>query len=210
MSSVPSPQRVHEPVVTIFELYGAGAGYIGRRVAAELQVPFHAQAFTSEELESGPDAALEQSAVLATVYASLGGAYGGFEGRDVVATQQQKYDLVMDNNRAVRADAAQGGVIVGRNGTVILADRPSTVHVLLTGAVEDRVRRAAQESGIPLDRAAARQKREDEVRAQMSQVLYGWDPRVPDRYDMVLNTSRLPLDSVAQAIVTAVRTGVAS
>lgn len=193
------------PVITIFEHYGAGATTVGRRVAEQLGLPFHPQAFSSEDLEAGPDALLRSNAVLATVYSAMGGAYGGFEGRDVVATQQQKYDLVMDNNRAVWAEAAQGGVILGRNGAVILADRPNTVHVLLTGDREDRIARAASEAGITTDQAARRQEREDQVRSEMSKTLYGWDPRLPDRYDLVINTSRIPLDAAADAIVHAAR-----
>lgn len=191
------------PVVTIFEHYGSGADYVGRRVADGLGVPFHPQAFSSQELEG--ELALEQNAVLASVYGVMGGAYRGFEGRDVVATQQEKYDLVMENNRAVRRDADAGGVIVGRNAAVVLAERPNTLHVLLTGSVQDRVERAAREAGIPADQAAERQRREDEVRAEMSRVLYGWDPRLPDRYDMVLNTSRVPLDAAVDAIVHTLR-----
>jgi glucuronide carrier protein len=193
------------PVVTIFELYGAGADYVGRRVAEALGLPYHAQAFSSEEIEGGAEAATEQGATLAQVYSVMGGAYGGFEGRDVVTTQRQKYELIMDNNRKVWESAESGGVIVGRNGAVVLADRPRTLHVLLTGAVEDRVARAAREAGISSERAHARQKREDQVRADMSMVLYGWDPRLPERYDLVINTSRIPLDAAVTAIVDAVR-----
>jgi cytidylate kinase len=199
-----SGASVH-PVVTIFEAYGAGASHVGHQVAAALGLPFHGQAFSSEEIEAGEQSATEQSAVLAQVFAAMGGAYGGLEGRDVATTQRQKYDLVMDNNRQVWASADEGGVIVGRNGAVILADRPNTLHVLLTGTVEDRVARAAKDSGISLKQAAERQKREDRVRADISIVLYGWDPRLPDRYDMVLNTSRIPMDAVVAAIVDAVR-----
>lgn len=187
------------PVVTIFEHYGAGADHVGRRVAESLGTPFHGQAFSSQELEE--EYALEQNALLASVYGVMGGAFRGFEGPDVVATQQQKYDLVMENNRAVRRMADEGGVILGRNGAVVLADRPNTLHVLLTGSVQDRVERAAREAGIPAERAAKRQQREDEVRAEMSRVLYGWDPRLPERYDMVLNTSRVPLTAAVEAIV---------
>ena len=75
---------------------------------------------------------------------------------------------------------------------------------LLTGSVEDRVARAAKEAGISKEQAAARQEREDQVRAEMSILLYGWDPRLPDRYDMVLNTSRIPLAAVVDAIIDAV------
>ncbi len=137
-----------KPVVTLFEYYGAGAEYVGHKVAESLGLPFHEQAFTSEEIEAAQTTATEQGAVLAQVFAVLGGAYGGFEGRDVATTQRQKYELVMDNNRQVWEYADEGGVILGRNGAVILADRPNTLHVLLTGAVEDRIERAAQAAGI--------------------------------------------------------------
>lgn len=209
MTTDPASTPVERPVVTLFEHYGAGAAYVGRAVADALRLPFHAQAFSSEDLGAA-DGATVQNATLAQVYSTLGGAYGGFDGREVVATQQQKYDLVMANNETVWAEAAEGGVIVGRNAAVILASRPSTVHVLLTGAAEDRVRRAAAESGIPVEEAAARQVREDEVRAEMSKVLYGWDPRLPERYDLVVNTSRIPLDAVVQAVVQVVRATSAS
>ena len=207
MSQTPTTGTPDKPVVTIFEYHGAGADYVGHKVAEALGLPFHAQAFSSEEIEAGKDAVTEQGAVLAQVFSVLGGAYGGFEGRDVATTQRQKYDLVMRNNRQVWDYADEGGVIIGRNGAVILADRPNTVHVLLTGAVEDRVARDAKESGISLEQAAQRQVREDRVRSDMSQVLYGWDPLMPERYDLVMNTSRIPLDAIVAAIVDAVRTG---
>jgi cytidylate kinase len=194
-----------KPVVTIFEHYGAGADYVGRRVAQALGLPYHAQAFSSEQIEGGQEAATEEAASLARVFSVMGGAYGGFEGRDVVTTQQQKYELIMDNNKQLWADADEGGVIVGRNGAVVLAERPNTVHVLLTGSRDDRIARAAEAAGISLEQAAKRQEREDEVRAEMSKTLYGWDPRLPDRYDIVLNTSRVSLDAVVNAIVEASR-----
>lgn len=190
-----------KPVVTLFEQYGAGADDVGRRVAEALALPYHAQAFSSAELERGAADSAEQGAVLAQVYTVMGGAYGGFGGREVVATQQQKYDLVMDNNRQVWEFADEGGVIVGRNGAVILAERPNTLHVLLTGAVADRIARAARDAGISPTHAAQRQELEDRVRADMSLALYGWDPRLPDRYDLVVNTSRVAPEATARAIV---------
>ena len=201
----PDPTLSPKPLVTLFELYGAGAEYVGRKVSEALGLPFHEQAFSSESLEEVRAASTEENATLARVFSVLGGAYGGFDGRDVPTTQREMYDLVMDNNRRVHAFSDEGGVIVGRNGAVILAKRPSTVHVLLTGAPEDRINRAVKEYGISPDVAAARQKREDQVRADMSLTLYGWDPRQPDRYDLVFNTSRISLDTVVDAILAAVR-----
>jgi cytidylate kinase len=54
-----------------------------------------------------------------------------------------------------------------------------------------RIERAAGESGISVERAAKRQKREDQVRADMSLQLYGWDPRDTERYDLVVNTGTM-------------------
>lgn len=201
--SAPEAHTSDKPVVTIFESYGAGAESVGRAVAERLGLPFHEQAFSSAAME-GRDPS-EQGAVLAQVFATMGGAYGGFDGRDVATTQRQRYELVMDNNKNVWQFADEGGVIVGRNGAVILASRPNTVHVLLTGAVEDRIARAAKENSITPEKAAERQAREDEIRAQMSIQLYGWDPRLPDRYDIVLNTSRIAFDAAVDAIVDAVK-----
>lgn len=213
-SSVPADSGagvndVHEPVVTIWEEYGAGADAIGRAVADKLGLPYHEQAFSSEDIESGADGpktdSLESRAVLSRVFSAMGGAYGGFEGLDVVTTQREKRDLIANNNDTVWRWAEDGGVIVGRNATVILAARPRTVHVLLTGDVNGRVERAAATSGISADTAARRQTREDQVRSEMSRALYGWNPHQPDRYDLVINTSRLPEAAAAEAIVHAVQ-----
>jgi len=192
-----------KPVVTMWEQYGAGATDIGQRVAQSLGLPFHAQAFSSAELEDA-ESALDNQAILARVLSTMGGAYGGFEGRDVIVTQREKRDLVIRNNRAVLRSADEGGVIVGRNATVILATRPRTLHVLLTGDVDDRVDRAAADAGISRDQAKKRQVREDDVRAEMSRTLYGWDPHSPEHYDLVLNTSRIPTDAAVAAIVDAI------
>jgi cytidylate kinase len=113
--------------------------------------------------------------------------------------------LAQENTRIVLAQADQGGVIVGRNATYLLSERPATLHIKLDGPVRERIRRAADTSGIDFDRAAQRQKREDQLRAEMSLHFYGWDPRDLDRYDLVVNTSRLEPDTCAAVIVAAAR-----
>ncbi len=39
-------------VIMLFESYGAGADYVGPRVAEQLHVPFHDQAFSSDQIEA--------------------------------------------------------------------------------------------------------------------------------------------------------------
>ena len=86
-----------------------------------------------------------------------------------------------------------------------VADRPNSLHVLLTGDVEDRVKRAAKRLGISDAESAKRRASEEDVRRQMSKTLYGWDPTSPDRYDMLINTSRVSIDAAVNAIVDAIQ-----
>jgi cytidylate kinase len=192
------------PVVTLFESYGSGAAYIGPRVAQALGVPFHAQAFSSEEIESA-EADRERQGTLSRVMDAIGGSYAGIEGPAVAMAQRDNYDLVMENTRAVEREAREGGVIMGRNAALILADRPGALHVKLDGPLSQRIERAARESGISVERAAKRQRREDQLRADMSITFYGWDPRETDRYDLVVNTGTMHLDTCVDIIALAAR-----
>ncbi len=192
------------PVVTLFETYGAGASYIGPRVAQALGVPFHPQAFSSEEIERAMTER-ESEGLLSRVFSALGGSYAALEGPAVAMAQQDNYDLVMDNTRTVTHAARAGGVITGRNGAFILADWPGALHVLLDAPLQQRLERAAEESGIDVQRAAKRQRREDQLRADISIELYGWDPRERTRYDVMVNTGSMALDTCVDIIVRAAR-----
>ena len=198
-------------VVTLFESYGSGASYVGARVADALGVPLHAQAFSSEEIESAMSMH-ESQGLLTRVFNAIGGSYASIAGGEppnnpLVAQQEgNSYELVAANTRYVEEAAREGGVIMGRNGAFILKDWPDALHVRLDGPLKQRVARAAQESGIDLERAAQRQRREDQIRADMSIELYGWDPRELDYYDLAVNTGTLDLDTCVDFIVQAART----
>ena len=194
------------PVVTLFEAYGAGAEYVGAKVAEALEVEFLTQLYGSAQLE----AAVEEPAEADSGFMRFLKLFG-HENTDhldnvlIPSDQADDHQLVLDNNRELIEATAAGGVVLGRNATVVLADNPKAVNVKLDGPAEDRVARAAAETGIDLDRAARRQVHEDEVRAAMSLRLYNWDPRENDRYDLVINTARLDLDVVVEIIVAASR-----
>jgi cytidylate kinase len=195
-------------VVTLFESYGSGASYVSARVADALGVPLHVQAFSSEDIEAAM-AVHESRGLLTRVFTAMGGSYASYtggEGPNVPWVQEgDNYGLLTENTRYVEEAAREGGVIVGRNGAFILADWPGSLHVRLDGPLEQRIARAAQESGIDLEQAAKRQKREDQVRADMSIEFYGWDPREVDRYHLVLNTGLMDLNTCADIIVQVAR-----
>jgi cytidylate kinase len=202
--TTPAEGRASTPVVTLFESYGSGASYVGPRVAQALGVPFHGQAFSSEEIE-GAEARRENEGLLSRVFGAMGGQYAALEGGSVATVQRDKHEMVLENTRIVVEQAREGGVIMGRNGALILQNWPAALHVRLDGPLAQRIERAAEDSGIDAERAAKRQKREDQLRADMSIEFYGWDPRETDRYDLVVNTGTMDLDTCVDIIVQAAR-----
>lgn len=199
--------RATTPVVTLFESFGSGAGYVGPRVAAALGVPYHPGAFSSQEIEDAM-ARREAGGMLSRVFGAMGGkyaAYAGLEGGSVPDAQRDNYELVMENTRVVIEEARTGGVILGRNGALILADWPAALHVKLDGPLQARLERVAETSGISLEHAARRQKQEDQVRADMSIELYGWNPQEFDHYDLFVNSGLMDLDMCVDIIVAAAR-----
>jgi glucuronide carrier protein len=93
-----------------------------------------------------------------------------------------------------------GGVIVGRDATVVLSGMQGALHVRLEAPVEARVSRAAEALGISLEDAARRQQREDRVRTLMSQRLMHWDPADASHYDLVIDTRHMSLDQAVDMI----------
>jgi cytidylate kinase len=201
--------RPIRPVVTIFESYGSGADLVGPRVADTLGVAFHPQAFSSEQMEESPEQR-DDEGLLARVFAAMGDSYAALEGPAVAMVQRDEHELVLRNTRWVMDAASAGAVIVGRNGALILATWPGALHVRLDAAVPWRVEQAVRTNGITMERAVKRQRREDDLRADMSIRLYGWDPREPTGYDLVLNPGSLSLDACVDVIVHASRVKAAS
>jgi len=200
-------------VVTLFESYGSGARHIGPRVAEALGVAWMDQAFSSSDIESAKyptgGQANEQGSGLARYLGRFAPSATLLDDAAIPRAQAQDADMVRDNTRAVRAAGAQGVVMLGRNGALILGDLPNALHVQLDGPVAMRIARAAQQDGIDERRAGKRQRLEDYVRVEMSQRLYYWNPMEIDHYHLVVNTGLVDLDTAVDLIVAAYRAKVA-
>lgn len=187
------------PVITLFESYGAGADAVGPRLAERLGVPYLEQAYSSDLIEGEAN---PHEGWIGRFVASVVGP-GAAEGALETASEQE--GAVRQNVADVLAAAETGAVILGRNATVILADHPGALHVKIDGAAPQRIEHAAALAGIDEAQAARRLAREERVRAEMSLALYGWDPRVNDRYHLVVNTSLLGFDTSVDVILAALR-----
>ena len=193
-------------VITLWETYGSNMEAIAEALAAELKLPLHKQAYSSEAIEQAT-AQREKEGTLGRLLRNFAPANFSYDGSvsNAATSSQANYAAMAEENTAImRAAAEKGGVIQGRNGQYILKDRPNTVHVKLDGPVAGRIRFAAQADGIGEDRARKRQVIEDEFRSQLSDKTYHFDPRDNDWYDLVVNGSSLPVPAVVAIIKAAV------
>ncbi len=197
------------PVVTLFEKYGAAARYIGPRVADVLGVAWLDQAVSSADIESesypGAGGASEAGSFLARILGPYASGATVLDDASIPLAQAQDSKMADENTRFVKDAAAQGVVMLGRNGALILGDIPTALHVQLDAPVALRIARAAREEGIDEAQAARRQRSEDRVRAEMSERFYHWNPMDLDRYHLVLNVGLLDLDAAIEVIVAAER-----
>jgi cytidylate kinase len=201
------------PVVTLFEKYGAGARSIGPRVADALGVTWHDQAFSSADIESakypGAGAPSEAGSGLARFLGRYATGATVLDDASIPLAQKQDAEMAAENTRYVKEAAAQGAVILGRNGALIVGDIPNALHVQVDAPVAVRIARAAREAGIDEAHATRRQRNEDRIRAEMSERFYFWNPMDIDRYHLVLNTGILDLDICVDVIVAAYRAKIA-
>ena len=193
-------------IITLWELYGCGMEQIAARVAEELNVPLHGQAFSSEQIEQSA-AQREKQGLFGRFLDSLPPmATPVSSAADAAITKAQSVEATA---RQVTADvngyAEQGGVILGRNGAYLLHERPNALHVKLVGQLAQRIANAARLSGIPTERALKRQPIEDAFRRQLSIEVFHFDPTADDYYDLVVDATRFTIDQVVAIIVAAAR-----
>ena len=193
-------------VVTLWETYGCNMEAIAEKLAAELNLPLHKQAYSSEQVEEAM-AQREREGGLGALLRHLPAGFVTPDGRASVAgamINQNYVEMAEENTAIVRSEAESGGVIQGRNGQFILRDRPNSLHVKLDGPVHARIANGAKMSGVGVDRATKRQRIEDDFRSDMSDRTYHFDPRDNGYYDLVVNGAELPVDTVVKIIKAAV------
>lgn len=195
-------------IITMWELYGCGMEPIAAAVSAELNVPLHGQAFSSEEIEESAAEREKEGSFgrwmrsLTPAVAPIGGG-----GEDIARVMEER--SIEDTARMVRADvasfAAEGGVILGRNGAFLLQGRPQALHVKLVGKLDERVERAAALTGVTQQRAAKRQPIEDDFRRDLALRIFRFDPLDDDYYDLVIDTTRFSMQDAVALIIQAAK-----
>jgi Cytidylate kinase-like family len=177
-------------LVAISAPHGAGGSWIAPALAAKLGVPF-----LDRPADTEPDHGLLSR------LGAIGLAWGtpaGLELEDLVPGETRRREIEAE------LAALEHGVVLGRAAAFLLRDDPRVLRVLLTGPKERRIEQAMALEGIDRDTATRRLERTDRARLAYHQTLYCVDPRKPDLYHLVVDSTALPLDACVELIAAAV------
>jgi cytidylate kinase len=183
-------------VVTVSREYGAGGAEAARRLAESLgwELLDRELLHQAAAVEHVPDAEwerLDEQAVRVTDRFRLHPPY-------------EKY--LHGLTEAARHAASRGHVVlVGRGARQLLGDVPDAFHLRLVAPCEWRARRMAERERWTADEAQARCLEADRNRDRFHRYFFGTSFALPEQFDLVVNTGRVPLDEVVACVVAVIR-----
>lgn len=193
--------EANPPVITLFGQRGSGATDIGPMVAEMLRVPYYDQKFSSSTLAQVNRADLISDSGFERWLRSV--SLGGTQDSDYAAgyEMQDNRKIANQNTEDLLRDADGGGVILGRNGALVLGQIVGTLHVRLVAPINMRAERVQAQTGLSASEAIEQCELEDRLRQEMSYKLYQWNPNDDTSYDLVINTASTTYKQVAELIV---------
>ena len=200
-------------VVTISASFGAGGSEIGPAVAEALGLPFVDRAIPvgvarkldvpldqAERRDERTEAGLWRIISSMALVPELSGA-----GPLAYHTFADEHAFREKTEEVLREIAEVGGVVLGRAGALVLADRPDALHVRLHGPLEARVAGMVRRSGRPEEEVRRALRSNDAARAAYVRHFYRADPADARHYHLVLDTTAVAWDAAADLVVAAAR-----
>jgi MFS family permease len=197
-------------VITISSPLGAGGDRIARNLSDRLSLPFIDRAIPvavadelgvsvadAEARDERPEGGIGRLLAAAAAGETLFGA----EVSPPELGDAESYKLATE--AALWEQIAQGGVVLGRAGAVVLADYPNALHVRFTASDGTRRERLAALGGYAPDEARRLMDLTDRARNIYAHQLYGVDFTDPSLYDVVVSTDGLDLDRAEEIVVNA-------
>jgi cytidylate kinase len=196
-------------LVTLSAAYGAGGSEIGPLLAQRLGVPFVDRAIplaVAERLEVPVDVAQSHDEEISP--SLLVRVLQGFIAADSGAPMPPVPELVSDQEfrrateETLRRQAQTGeGVILGRGGACVLADRDDVLRVRLYGPPQRRCRRAMQLQGLDERTARRGLERNDRAHAAYIRHNYGADIDDPALYHLMFDATALEIEHCVDVIL---------
>jgi hypothetical protein len=200
-------------IVTVSAAYGAAGAEVAPAVAERLGLAFHDRAIAAQvagrlgvpvaEAEANDETVVRGLwrlvASLGTMPDPVGGVLPTSPLPDARAYRQQTERVL-----AEIADGA-GGVVLGRAGAIVLAERADALHVRLDGPRDLRLEAAVRRSGRPLEDVRREMDVNDRTREAYVRHFYRCDPAAAQHYHLVVDSTALPLETVVGLVVSAAR-----
>jgi cytidylate kinase len=206
--------RDNAPVtlITLSAPYGAGGSQVGPEVARRLGLPFLDRAIptgVAERLSIPLQEAIERDesigASLARMTIWLGHVGQAFGAPAVMPGEAAEVAYRRATEQVILEHARGGGaVILGRGGAAVLRDHPGALHVRLDGPVEARIRQGMLVEGVDRETAERHVTDTDRAREAYVQHFYRVNPRDPQLYHLVIDSTAIPLAACVDMIVGAV------
>jgi cytidylate kinase len=203
-------------LIALSASYGAGGSVVGPQVAERLGVPFVDRAIpaaVAETLDVPLSEALDHDESIGTAmdrllrhFAPLSATYASGPAGEALLSGDH-YRVATERVIAQHADAGRG-VILGRACAAVLRDRDEVLRVRLDGPAERRIEQAMRVQGIDRETATRRMRQTDRARDAYMRHFYGADPRDCGLFDLVIDSTAIPLDTCVELIVTAARSRV--
>ena len=204
-----SPREAPTPrLVTISAPYGAGGSVVGRELADRLGLPFVDRAIpvaVSRRLDIPVDQVLGREetpqtglsrwiAAFAPAVLMAGGSPAGVVPPTDEASFREATEVVL------REYAAEGAVILGRAGAIVLRDVPYALHVRLDAPQDRRILQAMRLGSFDRETAEREMRASDLAREAYVKHWYRADPRDPRHYHLVLDSTSITLEGCTELI----------
>ena len=202
-------------VICVSHATGAGGTDLGRLVADKLgfrliDEEIVTRAAENQNVSVDELADVERRKSLLTRIlreAARGAAMGSPDGTAMLFygpdAQPDKNSLRALIRQSITETAEEGNaVIVSHAASYTLADREDVLRILVTASPETRVRRLV-ESGVDEKQATKSIGTNDAGRADYLKRFYDITDELPNHYDLVINTDRIPTDQWSELVVRA-------
>ncbi len=195
-------------VITISRQFGAGGRTLGEMVTEKLGY----ELYDNEVIQM----VAEQAKVSANSVDALEKETGGIfkkviadivpkSLKDLIVSRKQETideEIYVDILQKIITEIAESGnaVIIGRGSQYTLKDHDYIFHVLITADKDDRVKFFKEKYDLTCDQAIRAVGQDDRRRANLYRKYAVTDYDQPDRYHLVLNTSKLDFDTARELI----------
>jgi cytidylate kinase len=199
-------------VITISRQFGAGGRTLGRMIADKLQYTFADNEVIEMIAEAANVSPMWVESVEKEAGTRLSRAINRLVARNLVERvlkNERGYideKIYLDYLVVIISQIGEEGdvVILGRGSQYILNDHPEAYHILLIDEYENRVRFVMKHYDLPRSKAESVVRAEDHRRLSLYRRIGKEDYDSPGLYHLVLNMSRIDLDTALRIVLSMV------